>query len=334
MFPCRYALKIKTEPTEEPLSADNVKEHLHIDAGTLSETITETPTINIASYSTGDSTGSGVDVMGYRAMVNAIAGAVMAGGTVDIHLEESDDNVTYADVVGSTFTQLSTANQNSVVEKEYTGSKQYVRANATVTGAAAIYGVNVLKHAAYSPEDTYIESLITAARTLVEDYIGRRLITQTWNYYLDNFGEGNRWQKNVELALIMNSYGNDNIKLPYAAPLQSVTAVTYMDSDESSNAMSTSDYIVDIKSEPGRVVLGYGKSWPSATLSPSNPISIEYVAGYGTSTAVPKQIKQAMLLIIGDLYENRENSRNTKFGELKEIPLAAKRLLKQYRVWM
>jgi len=39
-------------------------------------------------------------------------------------------------------------------------------------------------------------------------------------------------------------------------------------------------------------------------------------------------------LIIGDLYENRENSRDTKFGELKEIPLAAKRLLAARRVWM
>jgi hypothetical protein len=65
-----------------------------------------------------------------------------------------------------------------------------------------------------------------------------------------------------------------------------------------------------------------------------NPINIEYVAGYGTSTNVPKTIKQAMKLIIGDLYENRENSRDTKFGELKEIPIAARRLLANKRVWM
>lgn len=332
MYPCRYALKIKTEPTEEPLTADDVKTHLKIDSGTLSETISETPTINIASYSTGTSTGTGVDVMGYGVIVNAVAGAITAGGSVSIHLEESDDDVTYADVVGSTFTSLSTANQNSVVEKEYTGSKQYVRANATVTGAAAIYGVNVLKQTAYSPEDTYIESLITATRTLVEEHIGRRLITQTWNFYLDNFDGHNTWPQNLQLGLILNAYGNGYIKLPYAAPLQSVTSVTYRDSDETTNTMSTSDYIVDTISEPGRVVLGYGKSWPSATLSPSNPINIEYVTGYGTSTAVPKEIKQAMLLIIGDLYNNRENSR--EYGELKEIPIAARRLLANKRVWM
>jgi uncharacterized phiE125 gp8 family phage protein len=332
MFPYRYALKIKTEPTEEPITADDVKTHLRIDSGTLADSITETPSITIASYSTGTSTGTGVDISGNSVIACAVVGAVTAG-TVLIHLEESDDDVTYADVVGSTFAEISTDNQNVVVEKEYTGSKQYVRANATVAGDA-VYGVNILEYGPESAEDTYIESLITAARTLVEDHTGRRLITQTWNYYLDNFGDGNRWPNNLELGLILNAYGNDNIKLPYAAPLQSVSSITYMDSDESSNAMSTSDYIVDIKSEPGRVVLGYGKSWPSATLSPSNPINIEFVAGYGTSTTVPKQIKQAMLLITGDLYENRENSRDTKFGELKEIPLAAKRLLKQYRVWM
>jgi uncharacterized phiE125 gp8 family phage protein len=97
--------------------------------------------------------------------------------------------------------------------------------------------------------------------------------------------------------------------------------------------MSTDDYIVDTNSEPGRIVLPYDGSWPSDTLYPVNPINIEYVAGYGTSTNVPKTIKQAMKLIVGDLYENRENSRDTKYGELKEIPLAAKRLLVNKRVW-
>jgi len=314
MFPNRWALKIKTEPAEEPLSADDIKRHLRADAGTLSEAITETPTINVAS-STGISTGAGIDIMGYRIVANVVAGAIMAGGTADIHLEESDDNITYADVVGSTFTQLSTANQNSVVEKEYSGSKQYVRASGTVAGAACIYGVNILKFSPYNPEDDDIESFITVARDIVEGHTGRRLITQTWNYYLDE------WPC------------KDHIKIPYA-PLVSVSSVKYTDCDGTEYTMSTDSYIVDTKSEPGRIVLQCDGSWPSVTPYPVNPINIEYVAGYGTSTNVPKTIKQAMKLIVGDLYENRENSRDTKYGELKEIPLAAKRLLANKRVWM
>ncbi len=311
MFPDRFALKIKTEPTEEPVSVDEIKNHLRIDSGTIGDAVTETPTINTASYSSGDSTGTGVDVMGNRVVVNATAGAVT--GSVSIHLEESDDNITYSDVVGSTFTALSTANQNTVVEKEYSGSKQYIRACATVIGSA-VYGVNVLEFSPYSPEEDDIESYITVARDMIEGHTGRRLINQTWNYYLD------RWP-------ISNT-----LKIPYA-PLVSVSSVKYTDVDGVEGTLSTSDYDVDINSEPGRVVLKETASWPSVTLNPLNPINIEYVAGYGTSTNVPKIIKHAIKLIVGDLYENRENSRDTKYGELKEIPLAAARLLRGKRVW-
>jgi uncharacterized phiE125 gp8 family phage protein len=312
MFPDRWALKIKTEPAEEPVSVADIKSHLKIDSGTISDSITETPSINIASYSTGTSTGTGVDITGNSVIACAVAGVVSAG-TVDIHLEESDDDITYADVVGSTFTSLSTDNQNIIIEKEYTGTKQYVRACATVAGDA-VYGVNILEYGPESAEDTYLESLITVARDITEGHIGRRLITQTWNYYLDE------WPR------------KDHIKIPYA-PLVSVASIKYTDCDGTEYTLSTDSYTVDTNSEPGRVILPYDGSWPSVTLHPMNPINIEYVAGYGASTNVPKVIKQAMLLITGDLYENRENSRDTKYGELKEIPLAARRLLTNKRVW-
>lgn len=312
MFPHRYALKVKTEPTEEPVSVTEIKNHLRIDSGTIGDSITATPSINIASYSTGTSTGTGIDVMGNSVVSNVIAGAVNAGATVTIHLEESDDNITYSDVVGSTST-LSTANQNTVVETEYTGYKRYVRACATVVGDA-VYGVNIIEVAPESAEDTEIGDLITVAREMVEEHTGRRLITQTWNYYLDE------WP------------ANDKIKLPYA-PLQSVSSIKYTDDDGTENTMSTSDYNIDTVSEPGRIVLTDSGEWPSDTLNTLNPINIEYVSGYGGSTSVPKAFKQAIKLIVGDLYENRENSRDTKYGELKEIPFSAKRLLSRKRVW-
>jgi len=62
--------------------------------------------------------------------------------------------------------------------------------------------------------------------------------------------------------------------------LQSVTSVKYTDSDGDQSTLSTDDYIVDNDSEPGRIVLGYGTVWPTATLYPSNPIEIQFLCGY------------------------------------------------------
>jgi uncharacterized phiE125 gp8 family phage protein len=95
--------------------------------------------------------------------------------------------------------------------------------------------------------------------------------------------------------------------------------------------MTATDYFVDTKSNPGRGVLAYGKTWPTTTLRPANGIVIEFDAGYGDlASDVPKRVKQAMLLIIGHLYERREQSTEKA---LSEIPFGVKALLGLDRVW-
>lgn len=138
-----------------------------------------------------------------------------------------------------------------------------------------------------SDDDTLIGTLIQAAREYVEDVVRRSLITQTWRYSLDC------WPKCNEIALPQ-------------PPLISVTSVVYYDSDGDSNTFATSEYDVDADSEPGRIVLKYGKIWPSEALRPAAPIQITYQAGYGAAASVPQKYKQAMLLLIGHWYENRE----------------------------
>jgi len=282
-------LKIKTEPSIEPVTVSELKEHLRIDSGTFADNISASPSINDASYSTGTSTGSGVDVLGYDTVANLTAGAVAAGATLTAHLEESDDDSTYTDVSGSTFTEVSTGNQNTVVEKSYTGSKQYVRAIGTVAGGDVVYGIDVIKHAPYSSEDTYLEGLITAARQMVEEYLKRALIEQTWYYHLNN------WPSK-----------DDFIFVPLGT-LSSVASVTYYDSDGTSNTFDTDSYIVDTYSNLGRVVLGYGESWPSDTLYPSNPITVEHTCGYGDETTdVPKAIRIAIMMLQGILLVEKQ----------------------------
>ncbi|MFH2075423.1 MAG: phage head-tail connector protein, partial [Pseudomonadota bacterium] len=68
--------------------------------------------------------------------------------------------------------------------------------------------------------------------------------------------------------------------LPFGA-LQSVTHVKYTDTDGTQTTRSTDEYNVDTDSDPGRIQLDYGYSWPSASLHPKNPIEVQFVCGYG-----------------------------------------------------
>lgn len=146
-----------------------------------------------------------------------------------------------------------------------------------------------------------------AARQLAEMMSHRALITQT-----------------LELAL--ESWPTcDRIQLP-RPPLQAVTWVKYVDSNGVTQTMAADDYLVDTASQPGQVIVGYGKSWPSATLRPGPAITVRYTAGYGTASQVPAIYKQAVLLMIGHFYENREEVTPGNV-RLQQAPLAARLLL-------
>jgi uncharacterized phiE125 gp8 family phage protein len=63
------------------------------------------------------------------------------------------------------------------------------------------------------------------------------------------------------------------------------------------------DYTVDTKSEPGKIIL---HSLPSAALLESGAITVRFVAGYGNAdTDVPDRIKQAILQLVAYWYESR-----------------------------
>jgi uncharacterized phiE125 gp8 family phage protein len=180
-----------------------------------------------------------------------------------------------------------------------------------VAGAACVFGVNIVKYAPTSAEDDLLESDIAAAREYCEEFQNRAYLTQTWELWLDSFP------------------GRDYIELP-RPPLASITSVKYYNTANTEATMTASDYFVDTKSEPGRVVLTYGKSWPSTTLRPANGVCVTFVAGETAAASVKKKWKQAMLLIIGHLYEHREDSVERA---LQNIPLGAQALLYQDRVF-
>lgn len=156
-------------------------------------------------------------------------------------------------------------------------------------------------------DDTYIGTLITAARQYVETFLNRALITQTWEWRLDGFS---LWTLIVPMA-----------------PLISVTSIQYIDGEGTTQTLATTEYTVDAKSEPARIAPAYGKYWP-ATRYEMNAVTITFTAGYGAASAVPFQIKQAILLVIGHLYERREETITGTI--IAEIPLGVQALLMPY----
>jgi uncharacterized phiE125 gp8 family phage protein len=233
--------------------------------------------------------GAWVEVLGYTALATLSSGTNAATGTVDCKIQESDDAITGNDWSAGAFTQVTTATDNATFEKAYTGTKRYIRTVAKVLLAACEFGTNIVRLTATSIEDDRLNAIITASREHVEDITRRNLITQTWDYSLNEWTDKNY------------------IKLP-GGNLQTVTSVKWKDTDGTETTLTpTTDYLVETNGEGcGKIVLPYGCSWPSDTLYPSNPITIRFMSGWTTAALVPYKIKAALLLICADLYRNRE----------------------------
>jgi len=157
-------------------------------------------------------------------------------------------------------------------------------------------------------EDATIEAAIVAAREYCEAVTRRQFVTATYKLTLDS------WPSVIR---------------PPRPPLVSVTSIGYTDTNGDAQTFSSSNYTVDTYSEPGRIALAYGQSWPDVQSGIIAPITVTYVAGYGAATAVPRSIKAAMLLCIADLYEHREAMSEIRLEENPTVDrlLWSKRML-------
>ena len=157
-------------------------------------------------------------------------------------------------------------------------------------------------------DDTLIESLILVARNVCEGINNHKFVTQTWDIFMDAFPGGNEFILPKSLS-----------------PLASVTHIKYTDEDSNQSTFNSSNYAVDIYSDPGRIKLMNDANWPSDTLYEINAVEIRVVVGYGDDADVPQEYKQAILLLLGHWYENREQ---VTVGEMaREIPMGVEALL-------
>lgn len=305
-----------TAPIIEPITLAELKLHLRIDSGSFADNVDETQSIAPGSHviTAGYAlVGSSVEALGYTALVSLASGTNAATGTVDVKIQESDDNTAWTDWTGGAFTQVTTANDNLTYEKAYTGTKRYIRTVAKVLLAACEFGTIIIRLTATSVEDDLLNALIVTAREQVEYLTQRKLLTQTWDYSLDS------WPC------------EDYIRLPYGN-LQTVSSVKWKDTDgvETTLAAGT-DYLVETNgTQCGRIILPYMKYWPVGILYPSNPITIRFVCGWTTAALIPYRIKAAVKMFASKLYESRgEDILGQTVSENKVIDM----LLISARLW-
>ncbi len=203
----------------------------------------------------------------------------------------------------------------------------------------------------YSDDDGYIQALITAAREYCETVMGRSVMTQTWQLNRDSFPA---LSPNVPYAVaapsgtlygVWNQQGSSplgwqtdlsSFRLPWP-PLQSVSSITWLDTAGNLSTVPSSTYIVDTMSEPGRVALAYGQTWPSTStqgnsISPVSGVTVTYVTGYASVTQVPASIKHAILLLVAAWYENREDIIVDRRISAVSLPLGVQALLWRNKV--
>lgn len=136
-----------------------------------------------------------------------------------------------------------------------------------------------------STDDTLIAGLVKGATRFIEGLCWSALVTQTWELVLDEFC-------------------SDVIDLE-RGPLQSITSVKYRDEDGTEQTLSSSAYWVDTARLPGRIMLKDTESWPGTQVRP-DAVRVRFVVGFGAASAVPQELKQAILYVVSHLYENRE----------------------------
>ena len=158
-------------------------------------------------------------------------------------------------------------------------------------------------------DDELIDNLILAATESCQIYTNQYFMTTIVEQYSDTWAE---------------------FYTLYKSPVSALTHIKYYDSDDTEQTLDSSNYILDDVSKPARIGIAVDGTLPNLA-NRINAIHVKYTVGYGDeSTDVPDGIKQAVLLTLGNWYENRQTVITGRTAT--ELPLSSQYLLDQYKV--
>jgi uncharacterized phiE125 gp8 family phage protein len=149
--------------------------------------------------------------------------------------------------------------------------------------------------------DITVAKMIAAATGKCQTNVRRTFLASTWDYTLDVFPWSGR---RFDLAMyVRNGYAESGIRIPNP-PLMSVTSLSYIDIGGSTLTLSYGTGYTYQVGTPGVIVPTYGTIWPFTRGLPGD-LAVRYVAGYGTAADVPEDVKLAILMMVGYMFQNR-----------------------------
>jgi hypothetical protein len=186
------------------------------------------------------------------------------------------------------------------------------------------------------PDDALITSLIKAARGHAERYTRMNLTDASYEYRCPPpyFGYGERlpgdggYSDPASANYFQGLPGPQGLRVPLPmGPVWDVVSVKYLDVDEVEQTLASSVYFLNDDPWAPMVGLKKGQAWP-AMYWREDAFRITFTGGPTVSNPVPLEMVQAMKLMIGHWYRNREDA---TVAQMYEIPLGAKVLMMDHR---
>jgi len=140
-----------------------------------------------------------------------------------------------------------------------------------------------------------------------------------------------QWEKDTDsvtmqqtLRVTFEEFGINSLVLP-KRPVQSITSIQYYDSGNNLQTLATSVYNLDRMRRAVRLLTD--EVWP-AQYNRWDAIQVDYVCGYASRRLVPAIARQAIKLLIGHYFANREMLSNDLIYQMRAYEMLVRRYMR------
>lgn len=279
-------LVLVTAPAVEPITVADAARQLRV-AETTGERKPAAPTVALISPAAAGNVDNGTHR--YRVTFVTAIGATEAGDVSEV-VTVADKTVNGKVTVSNIPIGSASVTSRKLYRTIASGSDYLLlttiadNTTTTYTDNTADSGLGAGAPSTNTTDDTYITSLIKGARQQVEGDTRRALCTQTWDLKFDGFPSDGL-----------------GFRIP-RPPVQSITSITYTDTDGDSQTVPTADYVVSITDAYCDITLAQDADWPSDVKDQANAVVVRFATGYGVASAVPEGLKAAVRIAAAQLY--------------------------------